>query len=138
MKTKSKYAALAPKPRLWRGLSVFLICLAALVSLPSCARREETQVQPPETFLLSQPHIGYGVVNVLYARIDSDLGAGSAAVGHMRQGTIVRVMERRQVMSGGRSESWLFVEGDSAGWIREDFVNVYANLPQARTAAAEM
>jgi len=95
-------------------------------------------VLPPETSPLSQPSVGYGVINILYARISAGTDAGSAAAGHERMGTVVQIHERRIVRDGGGSESWLLVEGDSKGWIREELVSVYCNLQQARTASEAM
>ena len=128
MKTLSKYAALR-------------VCFAILVLLSASAcdgRRNESPVLPPETTPLSQSHVGYGVINILYTRLGTDTTVDGPAVGHARVGTVVRIHERRLVREGGRNESWLLIEGEDTGWIREDFVNVYANLSQARAAANAM
>jgi len=113
--------------------------LFALTFAVSCiGRRNEAAVSPPETAPLSQSYVGYGVVNVLYTRLSTETTAYSASSGHARLGTVVRIHERRLVREGGRNESWLRVEAESEGWIREELINVYSNVSQARTAAETM
>jgi len=117
------------------------VCLAivALTLATACTgRRNDIPVLPPETSPLSQSYVGYGVINVLYTRLSTETTTASPAAGHARMGTVVRIHERRLVREGETTESWLLVEGETTGWIREELVNVYANISQARTAAEAM
>jgi len=115
------------------------LLLLAILSLATCAaRRENVGVLPPETAPLSKELVGYGVVSVLYARLNLDPSFESPASGQARIGEIVRVHERRIVREDGGSESWLLVDGESSGWIREEMVDVYENEAQARSAAGAM
>ncbi|MCL2599833.1 MAG: hypothetical protein FWD88_01435 [Treponema sp.] len=127
MKTKTRYIGI----RICG--TVFILMFAA-----ACLERNETKVLPPETAPLSHDYVGYGVINVMYTRLSMETTADSAASGHARMGTVVRIHERRLVREGGRNESWLLVEGESRGWIREELVNVYTNISQARTASEAM
>jgi len=117
-----------------------LACCAALALLlaASCARRIPPPVLPPETIPLSHEYVGYGVVNALYARLGTGASDAAPAAGHARMGTVARILERRLVMDGGRRESWLLIEAEATGWIREDLVDVFANAAQARAAAQAM
>jgi len=90
---------------------------------------------PPATSPLSQAYIGYGVINVSYTRINSAPEDESLSPGYLRRGSIVRVVERRTLKNGDRSESWVNVEGAFSGWLRESLVDIYDNEPQAETAS---
>jgi len=128
MKTKIRYIAVQA-------------CCAGFILLfvAACSgRRNEVLILPPETALLSQEYVGYAVIYVLYTRLSMEPAEDSPAAGHARRGTVVRIHERRLIRDGNRNVSWLLIEGETAGWIREEFVNVYANVSQARTAAEAM
>jgi hypothetical protein len=105
------------------------------------SRKDETPVIPPLSSPLSQAYIGYGVVNVSYTRINAGTAEDAASEnspGYLRRGSVVRVHERRVVKSGGKAESWVLVEGDSRGWLRESLVDIYDNEFQAITASEAM
>jgi len=127
-------------------LTAAILAVACIAVFPSCSgRRGASAVLPPETSPLSQEHIGYGVVDALFARLLAEPAppgaTEGAATGHARMGSVARVLERRIARGGGASESWLLIEeigdGGHSGWIREEMVRVYANEPQARAAARE-
>jgi uncharacterized lipoprotein YajG len=108
----------------------------AILLLSACARKpDETPVVPPETYPLSLGPIGYGVISVSYTHVEEEPREGSAAQGYLRQGSLVKVIERRSVNDRGKVESWVLVEGQSKGWIKEVQVTIYGNEEQARTAA---
>jgi uncharacterized protein YgiM (DUF1202 family) len=115
--------------------AVFVLFLAA-----ACSEKNEEQIVPPETHPLSQSNIGYGVVNVLYTSLNTEAASGSGTAGSVRMGTVLTIYERKSVINGRRSESWLLVETENnyKGWILEEAVNVYPNLPQARVASEAM
>ena len=140
----------------------FLLC----VFIACNVKKEEAPVIPPLSSPLSQPYIGFGVVNVSYTRVNSepadqpapmsaitpaawtaeDDPAETASPGYLRRGAIVRIHERRLVRdrsvagnaAGGSGESWVLVEGASKGWLKESLVDVYETELQARTASESM
>jgi hypothetical protein len=122
--------------------SQVLCAVYILLFVAACdGRKEETPVIPPLSSPLSQAYIGYGVVNVSYTRISTGTAEDAAtenSPGYLRRGSVVRVHERRLVKSGGKAESWVLVEGDSRGWLRESLVDIYDNESQAMTASESM
>jgi hypothetical protein len=124
------------RPRFY-GIHVLLLLLALL----SCTRNSEasTSVIPPPTNPLSNPVVGYGVVNVSYTHVVDQPSANALSLGYLRQGAVVRIVERRSVIhprSG--AESWVMVDGNFRGWLQEAVVNIYENEAQAKTAAISM
>jgi len=106
-------------------------------------KKEEAPVVPPLTFPLSRSFIGYGVVNVSYTRVtaqpEEDVSdAATASPGYLRRGSVVRILERRQVKNQEKIDLWVMVEGSSAGWLKESLVDIYDSEPQARTASEAM
>ena len=93
---------------------------------------------PPETSPLSRPHIGFGVINVSYTRINNEPGEDGVSLDYLRRGSVVLIRERRQITENGKTESWLLVEEDYKGWLTESLVNVYENESKARTASEAM
>ena len=114
--------------------AVFMIFLLAACN----GRREEAPAMPPPTLPLTQAQIGFGVVNVSYTRVNSEPDENSALSGHLRRGSVVRIIERRLIQTSGRPESWVQIEANFQGWLRETLVDIYNNEHQARTAAATM
>jgi len=114
------------------------IILAALVSLSICAcmlKKEEKAVSLPLTFPLSQSYIGYGVINVSYTKVNAGTDENGESAGYLRQGSVVRVLERRLVKNEGKTEIWVLVEGSSKGWLKESLIDIYGNESQAITAS---
>jgi hypothetical protein len=132
-----------------------------LFFLTACSgKKEETPVIPPLTSPLSQSFVGYGVVNVSYTRVtaapeedglESDGGGeitASGSASYLRQGSVVRILQRRQVKSQDKLESWVQVDGSGTGsaggtsaglgWLRESLVDIYDSEGQARTASEAM
>jgi hypothetical protein len=123
----------------FRGQAGCIIAILSLLLGTSCfGKKEEAPVLPPETFPLSQPHIGFGVINVSYPGVSTVPGEGGASLGYLRRGTVVRILERRQIKTGGNTESWLLVEEAYKGWLKETLVEVYENESKARTASEAM
>jgi hypothetical protein len=70
-------------------------------------------------------------------------GEGGVSVGYLRRGSLVRVLERRAIITGTGAESWVLAEefsppGAYQGWIRENVVDIYDNEFQANTAVGSM
>jgi hypothetical protein len=83
--------------------------------------------------------VGYGVINVSYTHVVDQPSANAVSLGYLRQGSIVRIMERRSIAdSHGVAESWVFVDGNYRGWLQEAVVNVYDNEAQAKTAGESL
>jgi hypothetical protein len=123
----------------FRGQAGCVIVILSLLLCASCfVKKEETPVLPPETFPLSQPHIGFGVINVSYTGVGTVPGEGGASLGYLRRGTVVQIHERRQLKTGGNTESWLLVEAAYKGWLKETLVEVYENESKAQTASEAM
>ena len=117
------------------------VCFAAYIclSLTACnLKKEEKPVSPPFTFPLSQSYIGYGVINVSYTRLSVDTDESGTSAGYLRQGSVVRIIERRLVRNDGKTETWVLVEGSAKGWLRESLMDIYGNESQAITAAKSM
>jgi len=117
------------------------VCFAAFICLSLIAcnlKKEEIVVSPPLTFPLSQSYIGYGVVNVSYTRVSASIEESGSSSGYLRQGSVVRIIERRLVKNEGKTEAWVLVEGTAKGWIKESLIDIYSNESQAVTAAKSM
>ena len=136
------------KPILGGGQAYWALFL--LFFLCACSgKKEETPVIPPLTSPLSQSFIGYGVVNVSYTRViaypeedGNGIGIDEGPVppaftsgSYLRQGSVVRILQRRQVKNQDKLESWVQVDG---GWLRESLVDIYDSESQAHTASESM
>ena len=123
---------------------VFTVVFISLISLFVGCRRssEELPVMPPVTHPLAREHIGYGVVNVSFTHLLSEPGAGGESRGHLRRGTVVRIIERRQVIIQEDSELWVLAEPaaetPSQGWLREATVEIFDMESRANTASRAM
>ena len=141
-----------------------VIFAAFLVLLSVGCRRssEELPVMPPATHPLAREYIGFGVVNGSFTHLLSEPGSGGVSHGYLRRGTVVRIIERRQVINRGISESWVLAEGnyqgnsDSRGssdarrssdargadgilgWLQEAAVDIYDRESRASTASKAM
>ena len=114
------------------------VWFAAFVSLSLIAcnlKKEEIVVSPPVTFPLSQSYIGYGVINVSFTRLSVSIEESGSSAGYLRQGSVVRIIERRLVKNEGKTETWVLVEGDAKGWLKESLIDIYGNESQAVTAS---
>jgi hypothetical protein len=112
------------------------ICL--LLNACGLFKKEETAISPPLTFPLSQSYIGYGVINVSYTRVNANIEESGSSAGYLRQGSVVRIIERRLVKNEGKTEFWVLVEGTAKGWLKESLMDIYGNENQAVTAAGQM
>ncbi|MFP3089798.1 hypothetical protein LQZ21_05670 [Treponema sp. TIM-1] len=127
----SKSAILKP------GLLFFI--LLSLIVLDSCNRGSgDAALIPPPTPPLSRDVLGYGVVNVSYIQVVKEPVPGSESLGYLRRSSLVRVLERKTVDYRGDFESWVLVEGNYRGWLREAMIRIYDNEAQAKTAAESM
>ena len=129
-------------------LFLFVLFLLMLCSgiFSGCRRSsEELPVIPPVTHPLAREYIGFGVVNVSFAHVLSEPGPSGVSQGYLRRGTVMRVIERRQVIGRGSSQLWVLAEGNyqgsgtiSSGWLEEAMLEIYDSERQANTASRSM
>ena len=131
----------------FRHSQVIPVLLILLVSLCIGCRRssEEVPVMPPATHPLAREYIGYGVVNVSFIHLLDEPGSGGVSHGYLRRGTVVRIIERRQIVNRGSFESWVLTEGNyrlpgtpSRGWLQEAALEIYDRESRANTASKAM
>ncbi|MCL2382051.1 MAG: hypothetical protein FWC64_10780 [Treponema sp.] len=129
-----------------RFAPLFLLPLVLPVFLSGCHRfSPNLPVTPPATHPLVRQHIGYGVVNVSFAHLLSEPHPGGESQGHLRRGTVLRVIERRHIINPGSSESWVLAEENfrppevpSRGWLPETVVEIFDRESRANTASRAM
>jgi hypothetical protein len=127
------------KVRVKRILRQVSFAAFIFLSLAACRQNKEGKpVIPPLTFPLSQSYIGYGVINVSYTRVSAGTEESGASVGYLRQGSVVRIIERRLVKNEGKTETWVLVEGSAKGWLKESLMDIYGNESQAVTASGQI
>ena len=127
------------------GLFV-LFSLILPLSLSGCHRSsEDSPVIPPTTHPLAREYIGFGVVNVSFTHLLSESGPGGLSQAYLRRGTVVRVIERVQIINRGNSEIWVLAESNyqgtgpyASGWLLETALDVYENESRANTASKVM
>lgn len=116
-----------------------VVVLISLIILGSCTRSsDDIPLVPPPTPPLSRNFLGYGVVTASYTRVLGEPVREAESLGYLRRGSLVRVLERRQVDRRGTFESWVLVEGTYRGWLAEDMVRIYDSEVQAKTASESM
>ena len=115
------------------GQLSFLICLFLLSACS--ANREEPPVIPPLTSPLSRDYIGFGVITASFTHITSDPSDNSPSLGYLRRGTLVRIIRRHINRTNDGFFSWVLIDGEQQGWLREDIMDIYYNESQARTAS---
>ena len=125
--------------------ALFILACFTLFLLAACERpMEELPLTPPFEHPMIREYIGYGVVTESFAHIFDEPGAGSVSLGHFRQGTVLRLLERRPILSRGILEFWVLAEGNNEGvgvlhgWLNETFMEVYNSESRARTASRAM
>jgi len=140
-----------------RALFLFLILVFPLFS--ACRRAsQDVFVIPPATHPLTRHYIGYGVVNVSFTHLMSEPGPGGVSRGHLRRGTVLRVLERQHITGQGGARSWVLVEPVSEfvgsgsppegnyqsppvpprGWLAEVTVEIFDRESRAITASRAM
>jgi len=133
---KKGYNSHCMKKGIKRIFCQILFAAYVCLSLTACGlKKDEKPVSPPFTFPLSQSYIGYGVINVSYTRVSASVEESGSSAGYLRQGSIVRIIERRLVKDEGKTEAWVLVDGTSKGWLKESLVDIYVNESQAVTAS---
>jgi len=130
------------------GLVSFFLILFVYVG-PGCSRQaEELPVMPVTTHPLVREFVGYGVVNVSFTHLLEEPHSTGTSRGYLRRGTVVRIIERRQVLVRGNPELWVLAEGNyngeagggasAQGWLHETTVDIFDNESRAKTASRTM
>jgi len=123
-----------------------LLLLFCPIIFFACTRFSDTSpVMPPSTNPLARQYIGFGVVNVSFAHVLNEPGLEGISQGHLRRGTVVRIIERRQIINRGLAELWVLAEGNyqentniSRGWLQETSLEIYNSERRANTASRRM
>jgi hypothetical protein len=101
-------------------------------------RKDDNPVIPPETSPLSGGYIGFAVITASFTHIVSEPEEDSGSIGYLRRGSMVRVMKRQAVKTGTRFVSWVLIDGEHQGWLKEEVMDIYDNERQAKTASDAM
>jgi len=115
----------------------------AVLQFSSCGGGSRSlPVTPPATHPLARQAIAYGVVNVSFTHFLSAPGTGGVSQVHLRQGTVVHIIERRQITHLGNPQSWVFAQTSAeppaapfSGWLLESNLQVFDRESRALTAS---
>ncbi|MFQ3547303.1 MAG: hypothetical protein SNJ56_03115, partial [Termitinemataceae bacterium] len=115
----------------YRGLATIIVLISTLFT--GCSLFERTvPVTPPATFQLSRQNLGYAVVQNTYTQLLDSCEASGVSLGILRQGTMLEILERRFVQTGGSIQNWIRVDNNGEkGWVREEVVLVFPRKEQA-------
>jgi len=114
---------------------VFLITLLILILCSCGTKKEEISVVPPVTSPLSGDYIGFGVIKESFTHISTDPSQESPSLGYLRRGSRVKIVRRQTVKTAEGYVSWVLMEGQQQGWLKEDVMDIYNNENQAITAS---
>jgi len=128
------------------GQGFFLLGMILMAAFFIGCRRssEEIPVLPPVNHPLAREYIGYGVVNVSFTHLLNEPGASGVSRSYLRRGTVICIIERRQIINRGNAESWVLAEGSQSsgvsaqGWLNEATVDIFDNESRAITASKAM
>ena len=121
-----------------------LLIILSLAFLSGCVRpAAEQPPTPPATHPLARQYIGFAVVNASFVHLLSEPGPSGSSQAYIRRGTVLRVVERRQLIIRGSSVTWILAEyhgagSVSSGWLEESLVEIFDNESRANTAARNM
>jgi len=110
--------------------------LLLLLVLCTCTvKKEEASVIPPVTSPFSKDYIGFGVITESFTHVLSDPSEDSSSIGYLRRGSLVKVLRRQTIKNANAYTSWVLIEGNRHGWLKEEVMNIYDNENQAKTAS---
>jgi len=113
--------------------------LLLLLVLCNCTgKKEEASVTPPATSPFSKDYIGFGVITESFTHILSDPGEDSPSTGYLRRGSLVKVLRRKTIKNADIFTSWVLIEGNQHGWLKEEVMNIYDSENQAKTASESL
>jgi hypothetical protein len=115
------------------------VALSFFMLFSGCRRSsDEIPVMPPETNPLAREYIGYGVVTVSFTHVLTEPDPKGVSQGYLRRGTVVPIVERRQLNNQGKPELWVLTEGNYRGWLQVTALEIYENESRANTASKNM
>jgi hypothetical protein len=107
-----------------------------LILLCSCeTKKEEINVIPPVTPPLSGEYIGFGVIKESFTHINTDPSQDSPSLGYLRRGSRIKIVRRQIIKTQDGYISWVLMDGQQQGWLKEDVMDIYNNENQAITAS---
>ena len=115
------------------GQLLTIIC--SLLFFSCIASREEAPVIPPETSPLSRDYIGYGVITDSFTHIYADPSENSQSLSYLRRGSLVKIIRRQLHKISDGYVSWVLIDGDQQGWLKEEVLDIYVSESQAKTAS---
>jgi len=110
----------------------------ALLICTCTVKKEEASVIPPVTSPFSNEYIGFGVITESFTHVLSDPSEDSSSIGYLRRGSLVQILRRQTIKNAELFTSWVLIEGDRHGWLKEEVMDIYKNENQAKTAAESM
>jgi len=118
------------------GILTVLFFALFLILIYSCGtKKEEINVIPPVTSPLSGEYIGFGVIKESFTHINTDPSQDSPSLGYLRRGSRVKIVRRQIVKTTDGYVSWVLMEGQQQGWLKENVMDIYNNENQAITAS---
>jgi hypothetical protein len=107
-----------------------------LVFLFACGfKKEAPPVIPPVTKPLSNEYIGFGVITSSFTHISSESADDSPSIGYLRRSSLVKIIRRQVVKTSGGFQSWVLIDGDEYGWLKEEVMDIYSSEGQAIKAS---
>jgi len=118
-----------------KNLLLFLFAIFFILICSCDAKKEEIHVIPPVTSPLSGEYIGFGVIKESFTHINTDPSQDSPSLGYLRRGSRVKIVRRQIVKTQDGYISWVLIDGQQQGWLKEDVMDIYNNENQAVTAS---
>jgi hypothetical protein len=116
-----------------------VLILGIIFAIGACkGNKVQVAITPPVTHPLFRESIGYGVVNVSYTLVMDKPEENGVSLGYLRHGSLIKIVERRLVKNKDSADSWVRVEGNYQGWLKESTVDIYDNEDQANTASENL
>jgi hypothetical protein len=115
------------------GQLLLLFCIASLCACST--KKDDAPVIPPLTSPLSGDYIGYGVITDSFTHITAEPSENSPSLGYLRRGSLVRITKRQTVRTGGAFVSWVQMESEQNGWLKEEVMDIYNSESQAKIAS---
>jgi len=116
-----------------------LCIIFCFISLTACgSNKEDIPLIPPITAPLTGEYIGFAVITDSFTHVNEDPSDNSKSRGYLRRGSVVQVVRRQLIKTQEGFVSWVLVDGDQQGWLKETNINIYNNESQAKTASELM
>jgi len=113
--------------------------MSCLILPLSCGgNRDDNPVVPPVTSPLTSDYIGFGVITDSFTHVNADPSENSESMGYLRRGSLVKVIRRQQIRTPEGFVTWVLIDGEQQGWLKENDIDIYNNERQAKTASDSM